>query len=202
MQEIAAPSVFSYKGSMFYKNYLKPLLDKVLALLLLPLLLPVFVVVLLLLFFTQKGKVFFVQIRPGYQAKPFKIYKFRTLKDGKGSDEERVTPIGKFLRQTNLDELPQVLNILKGEMSWVGPRPLLMEYLPYYNARQQKRHAVLPGITGLAQLYLPKKAPFTEKADLDAYYAENISLYMDFAILLQTIRYCLGYKPSDILLKS
>ncbi|PKQ69889.1 sugar transferase [Raineya orbicola] len=177
---------------MFYKKFGKPLLDKILTLLFVPVLLPLFVAVFFLLLLTQRGKVFFVQVRPGYQCKPFKIYKFRTLKDTEGTDEERATSLGRFLRKTNLDELPQMLNILKGEMSWVGPRPLLMEYVPHYNTYQQKRHNVLPGITGIAQLQLPKDAPFTEKANLDAYYAENVSFILDLKIILQTFRYFLG----------
>ncbi|MDW8295469.1 MAG: sugar transferase [Raineya sp.] len=187
---------------MFYVKYGKPILDKLLCVLFFPILLPLFVAVFLLLLLTQKGKVFFVQLRPGFQAKPFKIYKFRTLQDFAGTDEERATTIGKFLRKTNLDELPQVLNILKGEMSWVGPRPLLMEYLPYYNEYQQKRHNVLPGITGLAQLQLPKDAPFTEKANLDVYYAENLSFQMDLKIIFQTFKYFFENRSTEKRLKS
>lgn len=160
----------------------------------LPILLPLFVAVFFLLLFTQKGQIFFVQLRPGYRGKLFKIYKFKTLQDTEGTEEERATVVGQFLRKTNLDELPQILNILKGEMSWVGPRPLLTEYLQYYNDYQQKRHNVLPGITGIAQLQLPKDASFTEKANLDIYYAENVSLWLDLKIILQTFQYFFGKK--------
>ncbi|WP_448529921.1 sugar transferase [Raineya sp.] len=179
---------------MFYTKYGKPLLDKLLIVIFLPILLPLFVAVFFLLFFTQKGQIFFVQMRPGYRGKLFKIYKFKTLQDTEGTDEERATAVGRFLRKTNLDELPQILNILKGEMSWVGPRPLLKEYLQHYNHYQQKRHNVLPGITGIAQLQLPKEASFTEKANLDAYYAENVSFLLDLKIILQTFQYFLGKK--------
>lgn len=137
--------------------------------------------------------VFFAQIRPGHKGKPFPIYKFRTMKDSRdeqGSllpDELRLTSLGRFLRSTSLDELPELLNVLKGDMSLVGPRPLLMEYLSLYSPRQARRHEVKPGITGLAQVSGRNLLTWEEKFDLDVYYVDNWSLWLDFKILLVTV---------------
>ena len=137
--------------------------------------------------------VFFFQKRPGYKTKPFTLIKFRTMsnhydKDGNlHEDHERITPLGSFLRSTSLDELPSLLNILFGEMSFVGPRPLLMEYLPLYNPNQLKRHDVLPGFTGLAQIKGRNKISWSEKFNLDLKYIENISLFSDLSIIFITV---------------
>jgi lipopolysaccharide/colanic/teichoic acid biosynthesis glycosyltransferase len=141
-----------------YRNYFKTFLDKLLSLLGIVLLSPVFIVVFVVLFFNNKGKVFFVQNRPGKNGKIFKIIKFKTMNDKKDaqgnllSDADRLSVFGKIVRKTSLDEIPQLFNVLIGNMSLIGPRPLLPEYLPLYNSFQNKRHLVKPGITGWAQV--------------------------------------------------
>ena len=137
--------------------------------------------------------VLFKQIRPGLHGKPFEMVKFRTMKDavdGQGNplpDAERLTPFGKMLRATSLDELPEFWNVLKGEMSLVGPRPLLMEYLPLYNERQAKRHEVKPGITGYAQVNGRNAISWEQKFELDTWYVENRSFCLDIKILFKTV---------------
>ena len=136
--------------------------------------------------------IFFRQLRPGYKGKTFNIYKFRTMtnkKDKEGNlltDEERLVGVGKFIRSTSLDELPQLFNILKGEMSFVGPRPLLVEYLPLYNERQKRRHDVKPGITGWAQINGRNAISWEQKFEYDVWYVENQSFWLDMKILLMT----------------
>jgi lipopolysaccharide/colanic/teichoic acid biosynthesis glycosyltransferase len=138
--------------------------------------------------------ILFRQIRPGLDAKPFQLIKFRTMSeafDRSGHplpDEHRLTRIGKFLRRTSLDELPQLINVLKGDMSLVGPRPLLMEYLPLYSPRQARRHDVRPGITGWAQVKGRNALSWEERLELDAWYVEHASLALDLKILLLTVR--------------
>jgi len=176
-----------------YVRLIKPFLDILFSVVISPLILPIFLAVFLLLLFANKGRVFFVQIRPGYQGKPFKVFKFRTLDDDKqGTDEERATRIGGVLRNTHLDELPQVFNILLLQMSWIGPRPLLMEYLNIYTPTQHQRHAVKPGITGLAQVKESKNAPLPEKVALDLQYVEQVSFGLDLYIAGKTILKILG----------
>lgn len=137
--------------------------------------------------------VFFTQIRPGYKAKPFKLIKFRSMTDVSGldgkllSDQERITPFGAWLRKSSLDELPELWNILCGDMSFVGPRPLLMSYLPLYNADQYKRHAVLPGITGLAQVNGRNSLSWEEKFCFDLAYVNRQSFWLDLKILIITV---------------
>ena len=141
-----------------YKIFFKPLLDFVLSLLGLIISSPIFLIVFIALFLANKGKVFFLQKRPGKNEEIFKIIKFRTMNDKKDAhgnllpDEERLTTIGKLVRKTSLDEIPQLINVLLGNMSLIGPRPLLPEYLPLYNDFQKKRHLIKPGITGWAQI--------------------------------------------------
>ncbi len=151
-------------------------------------LLPVMGFIGLILLFSNKGKIFFTQVRPGKGEKLFILLKFKTIKEAeKGSllsETERITSIGKVLRRTSLDELPQLVNILKGEMSFIGPRPLLPEYLPLYSDFQKKRHTVLPGITGWAQVKGRNSLSWEERFSLDVYYAENISLLFDLKIIL------------------
>lgn len=138
--------------------------------------------------------VFFKQVRPGKDGKPFKMIKFRSMRDANDrdgnplSDAERLTPFGKKLRATSLDELPELWNVLKGEMSLVGPRPLLMEYLPLYNERQAMRHNARPGITGWAQVNGRNAISWEEKFELDAWYVENCSLWLDIKIIFLTIK--------------
>lgn len=131
--------------------------------------------------------VFFCQNRPGYQGRPFRLIKFRTMRAGAGSDAERITPFGRFLRSTSLDELPELWNVLKGDMSLVGPRPLLTEYLPLYSARQRRRHDVRPGITGWAQVNGRNLLSWEEKFELDVWYVEHQSFWLDMRILFMTI---------------
>jgi len=167
--------------------------DRLSALLLLILLLPVFLIITVVILLSYGRPVFFRQVRPGLNEKPFELMKFRTMKDiytENGNllpDEERITRVGKWLRKLSLDELPQFINVLKGEMSMVGPRPLLMEYLPLYNDRQKRRHLVKPGITGWAQVNGRNALSWEAKFDLDVWYVDHWSLALDFKILGLTL---------------
>lgn len=142
---------------------------------------------------TMGSPVFFRQQRPGLHGQPFGLYKFRTMTDARGPDgellpdAERLTPVGQFIRSTSLDELPQLLNVLRGEMSLVGPRPLLMRYLPRYSPRQSRRHEVKPGITGLAQVRGRNSLSWAEKFEHDVRYVEQWSLALDVRILVETV---------------
>ena len=155
---------------------------------------PIIMVLILLVRFKLGSPVLFKQQRPGWLGKPFFVYKFRTMnnhKNDKGElllDVERLTNFGKWLRSTSLDELPSLWNVLKGEMSLVGPRPLLMEYLPLYNAEQARRHDVKPGITGWAQVNGRNAISWDEKFKLDVWYIDNQSFYLDVKIILLTIK--------------
>jgi undecaprenyl phosphate N,N'-diacetylbacillosamine 1-phosphate transferase len=154
---------------------------------LLILLFPLILLIGFILLFYNRGKVFFNQVRPGKGEKLFLLYKFRTMRPESLthlSDDERITKFGHFLRKTSLDELPQLINVIKGDMSLVGPRPLLIEYLPLYSDRQRKRHSVLPGITGLAQVNGRNSISWKDKFDFDVQYVENLSFGMDLKILL------------------
>ena len=158
----------------------------------------VFSIPLLALIWLVKRKlgspVFFVQTRPGLHGKPFRMFKFRTMTDARDAqghllpDAERLTSFGRFLRASSLDELPELINILKGDMSLVGPRPLLMEYLPLYNARQAKRHDVRPGLTGWAQINGRNALSWEEKFESDVWYVENRSFWLDLKIIFLTIK--------------
>ncbi len=167
--------------------------DIFVAVLLLIILLPVFVIISFKVKSKLGARVFFRQIRPGFLGEPFEIIKFRTMRDAVDSygnvlpDSERLTSFGKFLRSTSFDELPELWNVLKGEMSLVGPRPLLMEYLPLYSAEQNRRHEVPPGITGWAQVNGRNAISWEEKFDLDVWYVENRSFWLDIKILWLTI---------------
>ncbi|MRT17792.1 sugar transferase [Vitellibacter sp. q18] len=178
---------------MLYQNSIKPFLDFVCALLGLILLSPIFFVVLIGLTIANNGKPFFYQRRPGKGEKIFTIIKFKTMTDRRDSrgkllpDAERLTAIGSFIRKTSLDELPQLLNVLKGHMSFVGPRPLLPEYLPLYNDFQRQRHKVKPGITGWAQVNGRNALSWEQKFGFDVWYVENQSFLLDFRILLKTL---------------
>lgn len=150
-------------------------------------------VVSVVVFFGFGTPVLFCQMRPGVRGKPFTIYKFRTMKDLHDSagnllsDEQRMTKFGKFLRNTSLDELPELINVLKGDISLVGPRPLLMEYLPLYSPEQARRHEVRPGITGWAQVNGRNAISWEEKFKLDVWYVDNQSFWLDFNILWMTL---------------
>ena len=177
-----------------YKVYFKPLLDCVVSLLGIVVLSPIFLVILICLFISNNGKVFFVQNRPGKNEKIFKIIKFRTMnnkKDAHGNllpDAERLTYLGKIVRKTSLDEIPQLINVLKGDMSLIGPRPLLPEYLSLYNERQKKRHTVKPGITGWAQINGRNAVEWNKKFEFDVWYIENLSFILDLQILFLTLK--------------
>jgi lipopolysaccharide/colanic/teichoic acid biosynthesis glycosyltransferase len=177
-----------------YRNFFKRIIDFSIAILLLLLLSPVLLFVILSLFIVNNGKPFFFQQRPGKDGKIFTIAKFKTMNDKKDkngnllSDAERLTAIGRFVRKTSLDELPQLFNVVKGDMSLIGPRPLLVQYLPLYNEHQQKRHEVRPGITGWAQVNGRNAISWQQKFDYDVWYTENISLKLDVVIVLKTIQ--------------
>lgn len=174
-----------------YEKFLKRIFDFILALVLLVLFSPVILITALLLKITQ-GSVIFTQNRPGLDEKIFKIYKFKTMsdeRDEKGdllSDELRLKAFGKIVRSLSLDELLQLFNVLKGDMSFVGPRPLLVEYLPLYNEEQKLRHKVRPGITGWAQVNGRNAISWQKKFELDVYYVKNISFLLDLKIMFLT----------------
>lgn len=177
-----------------YKNYVKPLLDFILALVGFILLLPVFFCITILLFFANQGKPFFIQKRPGKNCKVFSIIKFKTMNDKKDAlgkllhDSERLTPVGKFVRKTSLDEIPQLLNVIKGDMSIIGPRPLLTDYVHLYSPFQNRRHEVKPGITGWAQINGRNAISWDKKFELDVFYVDNISFWFDLKILFLTVK--------------
>ena len=143
---------------------------------------------------TMGSPVLFRQTRAGRGERLFIIRKFRTMRDGPGPDAERLTPAGRWLRRTSLDELPQLLNVLAGDMSLVGPRPLLPEYLPRYDVRQRRRHEALPGITGWAQIHGRNAVDWEERFDLDVWYVDHWTLWLDIKILVATVRIALGGK--------
>ena len=180
----------------------KSIFDKTLALFLIILFSPIYIVVSLLIFFKMGSPILFRQKRPGYKEKIFGIYKFRTMtneKDANGNllpDEQRLVGIGKFIRSTSLDELPQLFNVLKGEMSFVGPRPLLIEYLDLYNETQKRRHDVKPGITGWAQVNGRNAISWEQKFEYDVWYVDNQSFWLDIKILWMT--FLKVVKRSDI----
>ncbi|ATA90584.1 lipid carrier--UDP-N-acetylgalactosaminyltransferase [Capnocytophaga stomatis] len=177
-----------------YKNYIKPTIDFTVALVVFLLLSPIFVIVMVGLFFSNQGKPFFFQLRPGKDERIFKIVKFKTMNDKKDEngellpDSERMTPIGSFIRKTSLDEIPQLLNVIKGDMSLVGPRPLLPKYLPLYNEEQRRRHEVKPGITGWAQVNGRNAISWTKKFEFDTWYVDNVSFFLDLKIVLLTVK--------------
>ncbi len=177
---------------MVYRSFIKPFFDIIVSLCLFVILFPIFIVVTLFLTIHLKGSPFFLQKRPGKNERIFSIIKFRTMNNAKDlsgnllPDAQRLRSVGKFVRSASLDEIPQLLNVLKGDMSIVGPRPLLPEYLPLYNDFQKKRHLVKPGITGWAQVNGRNFISWERKFELDVFYVQNISFVMDFKILLKT----------------
>lgn len=176
-----------------YRRFLKPLCDKALAALLLLLLSPIMLGTMLLLALANRGSVFFTQLRPGKGGRLFKVIKFKTMNDRRGADgallpdAQRLTRIGKLIRSTSIDELPQIINVLKGDMSFIGPRPLLPEYLPLYSPQQRRRHEVTPGISGWAQVNGRNAISWQRKFELDVYYVDHISFLLDGKIFLLTI---------------
>lgn len=173
---------------------LKRLLDIVIASIALVILSPLYIFVAYKVKKNLGSPVLFRQVRPGLNGKPFEMIKFRTMKDAVDAqgnplpDSERLTPFGKMLRSTSLDEMPELWNVIKGDMSVVGPRPLLMEYLPLYNKEQAKRHDVRPGMTGHAQVNGRNAISWEQKFKLDTWYVENQSLWLDFKIMLRTVK--------------
>ena len=172
-----------------YRNFFKGFIDKVIALFGLLAASPVLVLVTIGLYVANHGKPFFFQRRPGLNGRIFSIIKFKTMSDRRGddgqllSDAERLTAVGQFVRKTSLDEIPQLINVLKGDMSLIGPRPLLEEYLPLYNDRQKRRHDVKPGITGWAQINGRNTVSWADKFEMDVWYVENFSFLLDLKIL-------------------
>lgn len=185
---------------MRYRSHLKPLADWIIAILMIILLSPILVCICLLLFVANQGQVFFLQQRPGLHEKPFWIIKFKTMRDLYDQehrllpDLDRMTKIGKMIRIYSLDELPQLFNVVKGEMSFVGPRPLLMQYLTLYTAEQRLRHQVKPGITGWAQVNGRNAIDWEEKFKHDVTYVQKQSFQFDLKILLLTIQKVLNKK--------
>ena len=173
--------------------FLKSIMDFLFALILLVLITPILFSLGILVYFNFGTPIFFIQKRPGYKNKVFEIYKFRTMenkydKNGElAPDELRINQFGNWLRKTSLDELPELLNVLKGEMSFVGPRPLLVDYLKFYNVEELKRHDVKPGITGLAQINGRNSISWEEKFKFDIFYSKNLSFILDIKILIITI---------------
>jgi len=177
-----------------YRHFFKNLLDFFIAFTALLVLSPLLIPIIVLLALANRGKPFFFQKRPGKNERIFSIIKFKTMtdeKDRKGNllpDDKRLTGVGKFVRKTSIDEIPQLINVLKGDMSLIGPRPLLPQYLPLYSERQKKRHEVKPGITGWAQVNGRNAISWTKKFEYDVWYVENLSFGLDVSIIFKTIK--------------
>ena len=176
-----------------YKNFLKRVLDFIIVLCVLLVIWPfLLIVTILLLIFNEGAGPFFLQERPGYKGKPFKIIKFKTMNEKKGPDGkllpdvQRITKFGSFVRNMSIDELPQLINVLKGDMAIIGPRPLLMQYLPLYSKEQARRHDVRPGITGWAQCHGRNNLSWTKKFELDVWYVDHVSFKTDVEIVWTT----------------
>jgi lipopolysaccharide/colanic/teichoic acid biosynthesis glycosyltransferase len=175
-----------------YRNFFKRVIDILLSLIGLVVLFPVFMVLWIILMFVNKGKPFFRQLRPGKNEKIFSILKFKSMTDGTDAngnllpEEFRVTKFGNFIRNTSLDEIPQLISVLKGDMSLIGPRPLRVHYLDYYTVREKTRHNVRPGITGLAQISGRNALEWDDRLEMDAKYVENLSLGLDIKIFFLT----------------
>ncbi len=187
---------------MIYRRFVKRLLDIIISLIVLIVLSPVYLAVAILVRIRLGSPVVFCQERPGYRERIFKLYKFRSMtdaRDEKGEllpDAVRLTPFGRMLRSTSLDELPEFWNILKGDMSFIGPRPLLVKYLPLYNEHQHRRHDVKPGLTGYAQVNGRNTISWEQKFDYDVWYVDHLSFPLDVKIVFQTVAVVL--KHSDI----
>lgn len=183
-----------------YKHFFKRLFDFVISLVALVVLSPIFLILIVVGAISMGGNPFFTQERPGWHGKIFKLVKFRSMsnkKDAQGNllpDEERLNKYGQFLRKLSIDELPELWNIFKGDMAIVGPRPLLVEYLPLYNEEQSHRHDVRPGLTGLAQVNGRNAISWEEKFKYDVEYVNNVSLSMDLSILVKTVKVVLGHE--------
>ena len=188
-----------------YKHFFKRLIDFCIVFMALLIFWPILLVITIWLHFANKGAgAFFFQERPGKDGKIFKVIKYKTMTDEKDEngnllpDAQRLTKVGRFVRSTSIDELPQLINVLKGDMSLIGPRPLLVKYIPYYSEREQLRHTVRPGITGWAQVHGRNHELWEERFELDAYYVEHLSLWMDIRIILTTIKNVLQRKDIEV----
>lgn len=176
-----------------YRSFFKRLTDIVISLILLLIFSPIIIFAAVVLYFQNKGKILFIQDRPGKNEVIFKILKFKTMTDERDSngillpDNLRITALGQLIRKLSIDELPQLINVLKGDMSLIGPRPLLVRYLPLYNDQQRKRHLVRPGITGLAQVMGRNSLSWKEKFEYDCSYVENLSFALDIRIAFLTV---------------
>ena len=178
-----------------YKSFVKRFLDFCISMIVLIAISPILLIIIVLLFFANKGAgVFFTQERPGLHGKLFKIIKFKSMTDEKDKDgnllpnDKRITPIGAFIRKTSLDELPQLFNVVKGDMAIIGPRPLMPRYLQLYSKEQMRRHDVRPGITGWAQVHGRNNITWTHKFELDVWYVDHISFVTDLKIIFLTIK--------------
>lgn len=177
-----------------YKKYIKRVVDILGSFIALLLLSPIFIVITLILFIVNNGRPFFLQKRPGKFGQLFYVIKFKTMNDKKDkfgvllSDEKRLTALGAFIRKTSLDEIPQLINVFIGDMSLIGPRPLLIQYLELYNSFQNRRHELKPGITGWAQVNGRNAISWNKKFELDVWYVDNCSIWIDFKIFLLTIK--------------
>ncbi len=187
-----------------YTFFLKRILDFSISLILLILISPLFIVLVIFLAIANGGKPFFVQKRPGKNEKIFSILKFKTMNDKRDQqgnlleDKDRITKVGAFVRKTSLDEIPQLINVVKGDMSLIGPRPLIIEYLPIYNSIQKKRHDVKPGITGWAQVNGRNSISWTKKFEYDVWYVANCSFLLDIKILGLTLKKVLQKKDVNL----
>ena len=189
-----------------YKNFLKRAIDFTLALIALLLIGWLLGLIALWLHFANKGAgAFFFQERPGKDEKIFKVIKFKSMtdeRDAEGNllpDAQRLTKVGRFVRATSIDELPQIINVLKGEMALIGPRPLLVEYLPYYKERERLRHTVRPGITGYTQTHGRNNLSWDERLEMDAYYVEHLTFRMDLSVFFRTIYNVLARKDVQVI---
>lgn len=188
-----------------YKPFFKSFFDFIIVFTALLIIWPILLVITIWLHFANKGAgAFFFQKRPGKDEKIFKVIKFKSMTDERDaagnllSDEKRITKVGRFVRKTSIDELPQLFNVLKGDMSLIGPRPLLPEYLPYYTGRERLRHTVRPGITGWAQVNGRNAVKWDDRLEMDAYYVEHLSLGMDLKIILTTVKNVLVSKDIEV----
>lgn len=188
-----------------YKHFFKRVIDFTIALVALLVIWPILLIIYIWLTIANKGAgALFYQERPGKDEKIFRVMKFKSMTDDRDAegnllpDKDRITAVGRFVRKTSIDELPQLINVLKGDMALIGPRPLLPEYLPYYTEREKLRHTVRPGISGWAQVNGRNNVTWDQKLELDAYYVEHLSLWMDIKVLLTTIKNVLGGKDVNV----
>ncbi|EEY83311.1 sugar transferase [Parabacteroides distasonis] len=188
-----------------YKYFWKRVIDFTISLLALVILWPILLLIAIWLYFANKGTgTFFLQERPGKNGRIFKVIKFKTMTDERGADgnllpdADRLTKVGKFVRSASIDELPQLINVLKGDMALIGPRPLLVQYLPYYTEREMLRHTVRPGITGWAQVNGRNFSPWEVRLENDVWYVEHLSLMLDLKIVFKTIRNVLMRKDINL----